>query len=206
MGKSAEDVRQEIESTRADLGGTLDAIGDRVSPGRMLERRRTRVRQGVQRVRDVVMGTAEDVRDRVSSAAGTGSDKVSSAVGSVTDAPDAMRDRTEGNPLVVGAIAFGAGVLAASLLPVSRTEQEAGAQLADKVQPVKDELTSAGREMVEHLKEPARDAAEQVKEVAREGADEVKSAAKQAGQETKDAAGEARTQVADAGREAAQSA
>ena len=33
MGQSAEELRQEIAGTRADLGDTLDAIGDRVSPG-----------------------------------------------------------------------------------------------------------------------------------------------------------------------------
>ena len=40
MGQRAEELRQEIEGTRAELSGTLDAIGDRVSPGRTVDRRR----------------------------------------------------------------------------------------------------------------------------------------------------------------------
>ena len=42
MGQSAEELRYEIADTRAELGQTLDAIGDRVSPGRMIERRKNR--------------------------------------------------------------------------------------------------------------------------------------------------------------------
>jgi hypothetical protein len=33
MGQSPEELRRDIERTREDLGGHLDAIGDRVSPG-----------------------------------------------------------------------------------------------------------------------------------------------------------------------------
>ena len=31
MGQSPEELKEEIETTRGDLGETLDAIGDRVS-------------------------------------------------------------------------------------------------------------------------------------------------------------------------------
>ena len=47
MGQSPEELKQDVESTRADLSDTLDAIGDRVSPGRMIERRKNRMRQGL---------------------------------------------------------------------------------------------------------------------------------------------------------------
>ena len=40
MGQSADELRHDIEATRGQLGETLDAIGDRVSPGRMIERRK----------------------------------------------------------------------------------------------------------------------------------------------------------------------
>jgi hypothetical protein len=195
MGKSAEDLRQDIESARADMGETLDAIGDRVSPGRMIERRRFQMRQSMQRVREVVMGTAESVRDRVSSVAETGTEKVSAAAGSVGDTPDALRARTEGNPLVVGLIAFGGGVLAASLLPVTRAEERAGAQLAESAQPVKDELASAGREVVEHMKEPVRQAAEDIKETAREGAQGVRESARERVEDVKESVQEGAAEI-----------
>jgi hypothetical protein len=43
MGQSAEELRRDIERTREGLGETLDAIGDRVSPGRIMERKKNRV-------------------------------------------------------------------------------------------------------------------------------------------------------------------
>ena len=44
MGQSAEELRREIEETRDNLTGTVDAIGDRVSPGRIVERKTNRAR------------------------------------------------------------------------------------------------------------------------------------------------------------------
>ena len=69
MGQSAEELRYEIADTRAELGQTLDAIGDRVSPGRMIERRKNRFVVGMRSAKDRIMGTASDagtaVTDRV---------------------------------------------------------------------------------------------------------------------------------------------
>ena len=59
MGQSTYELRRDIEQTRADLGETLDAIGDRVSPGRMIERRKNRMTSGIRSFKDRVMGTAE---------------------------------------------------------------------------------------------------------------------------------------------------
>ena len=50
MGQSAEELRRDIEQTRNGLGNTMEAIGDRVSPSRMMERRKNRFRNGVQHV------------------------------------------------------------------------------------------------------------------------------------------------------------
>ena len=58
MGQDADQLKREIEDTRGELGGTLDAIGDRLSPGRMVERRKNRMMNGLHNVRDRVMGTA----------------------------------------------------------------------------------------------------------------------------------------------------
>ena len=43
MGQGPEELRHDIERRRDDLGETIDAIGDRVSPGRIIERRRNRI-------------------------------------------------------------------------------------------------------------------------------------------------------------------
>jgi hypothetical protein len=43
--RDAEEIREEIERTRADMASTLDAIGDRVSPRLQAERQMERLRQ-----------------------------------------------------------------------------------------------------------------------------------------------------------------
>ena len=50
MGQDAEELRREIEASRAEMSNTLDAIGDRVSPGRVIERRKNRMKNAVQSV------------------------------------------------------------------------------------------------------------------------------------------------------------
>jgi hypothetical protein len=184
MGQSAEELRYEIESTRADLGETLDAIGDRLSPSRMVDRRRNRMRAGVHRFRERVMGTATDARERVTApahaAVDAGGEGISSAVGMVRDAPDMLRERTQGSPLAVGVVAAGLGFLAAALLPASAKEEELERELVHRAEPLKQELTEAGREAAKHLKEPAREAMEQLKSTAQEGASQVAGQAKSA--------------------------
>jgi uncharacterized protein YjbJ (UPF0337 family) len=188
MGKSAEELKYEIEGTRADLGNTLDAIGDRVSPGRIVERRRARISYGMRRFSDRVMGTAHQITEPVHNLAQGGADRVSSVGDGVSGAPDALRQRTEGNPLLVGLLALGGGALVASLLPVSEREKDAGSQIAQDVQPIKDELVGAAHEVVEHLKEPAQQAVGSVQDAAKDSAQVVVGEAKQAAADTKDAA------------------
>ena len=183
MGQSAEQLRREIEYTRGDLGETLDAIGDRLSPGRMMERRKNRMRSGLQTVRERVMGTVSDTgscRGAVADTAGGVADAAGGAVSTLKETPDTVRQQTQGNPLAAGAIAMGVGVLLATVFPATEKERRAADQLMDKAEPLKDELMETGREMAEHLKEPAREAVEQVKEAASEGTQAVTDTARQA--------------------------
>jgi gas vesicle protein len=177
MGQSADQLKRDIEDTRGDLGDTLDAIGDRLSPGRIMERRKNRLFNGLQSVRDRVMGTASETGSAVGQSV---SDAAGGAVDTLKSTPDAVRQQAQGNPIAAGAVAFGAGVVLASVFPASEPEKRAADQLKDKAEPLKDELVQAGKEMAEHLKEPAREAAEQVKETATEGTESVTEAAKSA--------------------------
>ena len=81
MGETTEELRQQIEQTRNGLGDTLDAIGDRVSPGRMVERSKNRMTGGV---RSAIGGPALTLR--------TGSDRA--------DEPADGRLRSSGQRLV----------------------------------------------------------------------------------------------------------
>ena len=183
MGQSTEQLRREIEDTRDDLGQTLDAIGDRVSPGRIVERRKNRVVNGLSSVRDRVMGTASDAGHAMGDTAG-------GTVDTIKGAPDMVVQQTQGNPLVAGAVAFGVGVLMASVFPATAKEQEVAEQLKDKAQPLADDLKQTGQEIAEHLKEPAREAVESVKQAATEGQQAVTETAKDAADSTRQAARE----------------
>ena len=62
MDETTEGLKQDIEDTRSAMGDTLEAIGDRVSPGRILERRRNRMVGWARDTKDKVMGTADDLK------------------------------------------------------------------------------------------------------------------------------------------------
>jgi gas vesicle protein len=182
MGQTAEELRQQLAEQRDDLGRDLEAVGDRVSPGRIVERRQAAMRQRATMIRERVMGTpsmaAEAVRGQTTSTMST----VSS---SMSDIGDAARQRTEGNPFAVGIVAFGAGLLASTLLPASKSER----RLADRAQPMlehaAEEAVPAARGMAEELKPTAEQAMTDVKERAQEAVETVKSEAKGAASEMK---------------------
>jgi len=183
MGQSAEELRRDIEYTREDLGDTLDAIGDRVSPGRIMERRKNRVMYTWASVRDRVMGTASDAGQSLGDTAG-------GAVDTIKSAPDAVVHQTQGNPLVAGGLAFGVGALLASIFPASAKEQQVAGQLKEKAQPLAEDLKQTGQQVAENLKEPAKEAIESVKATAAEGQQAVSDTAKDAADTTRQAARE----------------
>lgn len=188
MGERTEELRREIESTRDDLGYTLDAIGDRVSPARVMERRKNRITGGVRGAVDKVMGKAQDARSSVSGAGQGAVQGLQSAghgaVEGLHHAPDSLKSSTQGAPVMAGVVAFAAGFIAASLIPPTEKEQQGASMLADKLEPVKAQLASVGQEMAENLKEPAQQAAQDLKSTAQEGVQSVTETAKDAQQGT----------------------
>jgi len=184
MGQSAEELRRDIEQTREGLGETLDAIGDRVSPGRIVERKKNAMTYGLRGVRERVMGTVGDTTSSISGRVHSVGDSAHGAVDSVKGMPGSVRDQAQGAPVLAGALAFGVGFLIAAAFPPSEAEKAAGAKVMEKVEPLKGEIASAGKEMAEHLKEPAMEAANQVKDAAMESAQSVTDTAKTAAQDT----------------------
>jgi hypothetical protein len=192
MGQSPEELRRDIERTREGLGETLDAIGDRVSPGRIMERKKNRVTYGMRSVRERVMGTVGDATSSVTSAvSGTAhsvGDSATGALDHVKSMPGAVGQQAQGAPVMAGAIAFGIGFLVAAAFPATQAEKDAGAKVMEKVEPLKEGLTATGKEVAEHLREPAMEAANQVKDAARESAQTVSDSAKTAVHDTSDQA------------------
>jgi hypothetical protein len=185
------ELRSEIEDTREHLGDTLDAIGDRVSPGRIVERRKNRARQSIDTMRDRVMGAAPakpstvGVRDSASNA-------VASIGEGVRHAPEALAGGTQGSPFVAGSIAFGLGILVAALLPTT----EAEASVADSVvEPLKAEATDIGRVVGSTAKESASQAAQEAKTAVSDAVATVKDEASSTAQDVKQSASDAADQV-----------
>jgi len=200
MGKTAEELRWEIDQKRSDLTRDFDAIGDRVSPGRMVERQTEAVKTRFRSVKESIMGTADDlggaahgrtvdVRDQVGSTAHdvresasdlahSAQQTVQSAAGRVGDLPDLVKDQTQGNPLAAGMVAFGIGLLAATVLPESRRER----RLARKVEPQLQQAAAAagdtGRQLAEELKPVAQEHAENLQQSAKESVQQVTDQAK----------------------------
>lgn len=185
MTDSPDEIRADIEQTRRELGGDVDALADKVSPSKMVGRQTDKVKHALGSMRDKVMGAADDAGSSLSDA---GSHAV--------DVKDRVVAKAEGNPIAVGLIALGAGLLVASLIPASAKEKRIAADVKDQAQPLVDEVADVAKQIGTNLKEPAQDAVTAVKVAATDSVETVKDEAKSATAEVKDRAGQARETVA----------
>lgn len=170
MGTTEDQLRREAEWQRARMGDTLDAIGDRLSPERMMERRKAAVSQRFRSVKESVMGSpgyrepvTERLRSQASSAVRSAGETVQSAGERIQHAPQAAADQARGNPIAAGIVAFGAGALLATVLPKSQTEQRLVSEAKPQLQSAAEELKDAGRDVAGGAKEHAKDAIDEVK-------------------------------------------
>src|SRR4051794_27517417 len=102
--QSPEEIRADIESTRRELGQDVDALADKVTPSKIVDRQKNKIRGAFTNVRESVMGAADD-------AASSMHDAGSSAASGVADAGHTIARKAKGNPLAAGLVAFGAGLL-----------------------------------------------------------------------------------------------
>src|SRR6201994_275387 len=209
MTSDPDEIRSNIEQTQRHLSTDVDALTDKVSPPRIVQRRVERTRSAVTNLKDKIMGSTSeqpsDLGGTVSSSASSARDSVASGVSSAADAvgsaPDLARQRTRGNPLAAGLIAFGAGWLVASLLPASEAEQQVASQVKDvateKGRPVAQQLSQAGQEAAQELRESAQQRAQAVKETAADAASTVRDEAQSQTSDVTAHAQQARSRVAD---------
>ncbi len=176
---SPEEIQQEIERTRANLSNDVDRLTDKVTPSKVVGRRVDSVKTTASSVRERVMGSADDG----SGLRGAG-DSLSSATSSVGDAassaPQAIKQRTQGNPLAAGIIAFGIGWMLSSLAPASQPEQQLAQKAENKAKELSEPLKQTGQEIAENLKEPLQQSADQIKSAATDAAQETTEHAKSA--------------------------
>jgi flagellum-specific peptidoglycan hydrolase FlgJ len=165
MGQEPNEIRAEIEDTRARMGDTVDALAYKADvPGRMKET----ISDKTQRFRDQMSGTASKVSD---STPDTGDVKqgAKQAVGVAQENPIG---------LALGGVAL--GFLAGMVVPSTSVENERVGPIADDV---KDRVKETGQEAIERGKQVAQDAAqsaaETAKESGREQAEEMQSSGQQ---------------------------
>lgn len=164
MSTDPEQIRREIETTRNSLSDDVDALAYKVNPGRVIEDRKQRARNAVREVRDRAMGT---------------SSSATSSIGDVASrAPEKLREKSEGNPLAAGLIAFGVGWLASSLLPASGREQRIAEQVrrsaSEHGDSVREKVGEVAYEVREGLREPTHQAVDSVRRTASEAAQVVR--------------------------------
>jgi cell division septum initiation protein DivIVA len=223
MTSDPDQIRAGIEQTHRELSADVDALTEKVSPPRIMERRVQRTRSAFTNVKDRIMGSAAErtsgmggtvssagssAKDTLSSAASSMTGTASSAASSVADtassAPDMARRRTQGNPLAAGLVAFGAGWLLSSLLPATEPEQQMASQVKDlateKGRPVAEQLGQAGQQAAQELRESAQQRAQSVKETASDAASTVAEEAQSRATEVTGHAEEARDRFTDQAR------
>jgi len=184
-----DEIRAEIERTRAALSDDVNALTDTANPKNIARRQVDKAKGALTDVKDRVMGVGDDVKERVmgtgenvkgrvvgagENVAGTVQDKAYAARDAVSEAPQVAKEKTRGNPLAAGLIAFGAGLVISSLIPSSQKEQDAVSNLQDNLEPLKEKATEVAKDFGQQLKEPAQQAAESVKTTAAEGVQNVK--------------------------------
>jgi hypothetical protein len=173
-------LRAQLDEQRTRIGHTVDQIEDRVRPGRIAERQRGRMKVRLVTWKEAVMGSddpyeggREHESHRFSDASEAARERASSVASTVGETPDMIRRRTRGNPAAPGLIAFGAGLLVASVAPTTRREQRALHQIEPQLERAAREVADAGREVADEVQESAREAAQEVKETASSAASHV---------------------------------
>jgi len=139
MGQSADEIREQIEQTRAEMSETVDELAYKADVP-------ARVRENVSGRIASVKGT---IKDTISNAVGGASSAVGGATVNVRDASSTLREKADDmqdqarrnasmaveNPLGLLLAAFGVGLVAGLVIPASRLENE-------QLGPVKDELVN----------------------------------------------------------------
>ncbi|MDT0343477.1 DUF3618 domain-containing protein [Streptomyces litchfieldiae] len=174
MGTSPDRIRADIEATRAKLADDLDRLADRASPRRMAQRGGENLRASATGVRDRLRGSTpggmDRARDQGRRAARTTWGAATQAGESAGHAPAQATERTRGNPVVAGAVAFGAGFVAASLMPRTRAEEQAAGQVSDRAGRLAEPVREAAAESAQHLKQDATQAARKAAQNLKESA------------------------------------
>jgi hypothetical protein len=160
MGETPDDIREEIEATRARMGDTVEAIGYKADV-------KTRVKESVSEKKESLMGSITGGKDAVVGKA----DSVVSKVGGIVPDSDQVAGAaskvgvSKENPLGLAVAGAAVGFVVGTLLPKTTVENEKLGELSDQVA---HNVKEAGQEALERGKSVAQDAAEAAADTAQQ--------------------------------------
>ena len=149
MGETPEDIRGEIENTRARMGDTVEAIGYKADV-------KSRVKDTIVQKKDAVVGGADSLVSRVSGVV-----------------PDRQQVKTgaqkvgvsKQNPLGLAIAGAAAGFVVGTLIPSTTVEDEHLGEMSDEVG---EKAREAGQEALDRTKDVAREAVDSARETVQE--------------------------------------
>jgi hypothetical protein len=168
MGQDANQIRREIEETRARMGDTVEAIGYKADvPSRVRDNVNERIASvkgaigdAVSGTKDAVFGTTRDLTDSASDRLADVSDRAGDASESTKRAVSVAMENPLG--LALGALAL--GFLGGLLLPVSDLERErigpVREQIAGRAQAAVAEAVDAGKSVLQETLATASESAQ----------------------------------------------
>jgi gas vesicle protein len=165
MGQGPDQIRQEIEETRGEMGSTVDALAYKADV-------KTRVKESIGDKRDRLVERVQGTTSKVSDTTPDGQQLKDGAQRAVGIA--------EENPIGLALAGVAGGFLAGILLPSTKIEDERVGPLADQV---KATATETGKEALDRGKDVAGEVAEQAVEGAKEAGQQALETAKESGQE-----------------------
>jgi Protein of unknown function (DUF3618) len=160
MGETPNDIREEIEDTRARMGETVEAIGYKADV-------KSRVKESVADKKHSVVGSLGGAKDAVVGKADAVVSKVGSAVpdgGQVRSGARKVGVSTE-NPLGLAVVGAAVGFVVGTLVPSTRVEDEKLGQVSDQVT---DKAREAGNEAIQRGKSLAQEAAQRASDTLQE--------------------------------------
>ena len=182
MGETPEDIRGEIENTRARMGDTVEAIGYKADV-------KSRMKESVSDKKDSLIGSISGGKNAMVGKA----DALVSRVGGIV--PDASQVKegaatvgvSKENPLGLAVAGAAVGFVLGTLLPTTDVEDEKLGQTSDEVTA---KVKEAGQEALDRGKSVAQDAlgaaTDTAKDSAGQQAEEMSSSLQEKAQEVRE--------------------
>ncbi|MEU0088571.1 DUF3618 domain-containing protein [Streptomyces sp. NPDC006274] len=212
MGTQPDELRSEVEHTRAHLARNVDLLADRVAPRRIARRKADSAQHRLRGIKEHVMGSAKESRSGMSSTAHSVADTAGQGADQMSEKAKATagkaRDTAAGKAKdTAGRAKETAGQLGstAQQAPARMRERTQGSPLAAGVmafgagmlaaaflpsskaeERVGEQLREHSGELLEPVKQTAQEVQEGIRGPANEAVEAVRSAAQDAARTTKD--------------------